>query len=104
MAKAVAVGAFDLKRVGCALIEWGLYRASRQVDIERGSAADDGIDFDSAFVVLDDFLADREAQARAFGFAPAGGSLGGEEGLEDLGDELFGDAGAGIDYLDLDFI
>src|SRR3954451_22214530 len=73
-------------------------------DAEGGAAADGAGDFDAALVVFDDFLADGEAEAGALGFALLGGALGGEEGLEDLGEELFGDAGAGVDHLEAGFL
>jgi hypothetical protein len=44
-------------------------------------------------VVFDDLLADRQAQARALGLALLRGALGGEERVEDLWDDLLGDAG-----------
>jgi len=52
--------------------------------------------------MLDDFLADGQAQSGAFAFTFFGGAFGGEEGLEDFGEKLFGDAGAGVDDLDAD--
>ena len=73
-------------------------------DGEGGSLADFAFDLDSAVVVFDDFLADGEAQAGAVGFVGAGGAFGGEEGLEDFGHELFGDAGAAVDDLDFDLV
>ncbi len=77
--------------------------ADGQDDGEGGAFAQLGFDFDAAFVVFDDFLADGQAQAGAFGFAFSGGAFGGEEGLEDSGDELVGDAGAAVDHLNQNF-
>src|SRR5258705_13086997 len=74
-----------------------------QDDGEGAAFAHFGFDFDSAFVMLDDFLADGKTEAGAFGFAFSGGALGGEEGLENARDELVGNSWATVDDLKEDF-
>ena len=64
---------------------------TRQEDAEHRAAGLRGIDLDPAVVVLDDAVADRQAQAR-----PLPRVLGGEERLEDLVAIGRGDAAAGV--------
>src|SRR5262245_52233292 len=67
----------------------------REQDHEAGTAAAGGLDPDLALVLLDDPVHDGQPQA-----GPVG--LGGEEGLEDVGQVLGGDAGTGVLHDDLD--
>src|SRR5437899_3424853 len=78
-------------------------RIGRQDNGERRALAHFRFDLNSAFVVLDNLLADRQAQAGAFGFSFARGAFGGEEGLENAGQELVGDSRAVVDDLDENF-
>ena len=78
-------------------------RVDGQVDAERRALAHLRLHFDPPLVVLDDLLADRQAQARALGLALLRRALGGEERLEDLREQLLGDARAGVDHLDANF-
>src|SRR6185437_2380817 len=80
-----------------------LYSDRRQENTKHCSLPHFTLHGNLPLVMLDDLLADRQAQACALGFALARGGFGGEEGLENLGKEFFGDAGAGIDDLNPDF-
>src|SRR3989338_369136 len=75
----------------------GRDRRQREFDQERSALAGARAAVDGAAVLLDDAVADGQAQAGA----PAGG-LGGEEGVVDLAQVLRGDADAGVADLDLD--
>jgi hypothetical protein len=59
--------------------------------MEGAALAEGAFDFDEAAGFFGDALDDGQAQAGAFA-----AGLGGEEGLEDAGQEVRGDAGAGV--------
>src|SRR3972149_767589 len=67
----------------------------RQGQSEGGSLADAGGDLDSPVVVLDDPVGDGHPEARPL-------LLGGEEGIEDVGEEFGGNADAGVGDQDPD--
>ena len=63
--------------------------AERKHQDTAGATAGGAVKGDGAVVVGDDVLGDRKAK-------PGAVALGGEEGIEDLGEMLFGNASAGI--------
>ena len=67
----------------------------RQEDVERGALIGFGIDIDEAAGLLDDAVHRRQAEPGALA-----DFLGREERLENLVDDVGGDAGAGVGYVD----
>src|SRR5206468_12667443 len=75
-----------------------------EVNCKRRSLAQFGLHVDPTLVVFDDFFADGQAKAGSLLFAALDGGFGGEEGLEDFGDQACGNPWAGVDDLHADLV
>src|SRR5262245_58542718 len=70
-----------------------------QANRERRPLADFALHFDPPLVMFNDVLADGQPKSGSLRFTGLGGALGRKKRLEDLGQQLFRNARAGVDHL-----